>query len=70
MRNATPSKRSVFFLYQYQLDPEVAKRKLSKTDEDSEKHLTEVEPGWWTKEQMHPLLACKRGPTRTITLQL
>ena len=30
----------------------MAKRKITKTDEDSEKHLTEVEPGWWTKEQI------------------
>ena len=30
----------------------MAKRKVTKTDEDSEKHLTEVEPGWWTKEQI------------------
>lgn len=51
MRSATPSKRSVF-ISQYQLDPKAAKRKVTKTDEDREKHLTEVEPGWWTKEQI------------------
>ena len=48
----TQQEKRVFFYTQYQLDPEVAKRKVTKTDEDSEKHLTEVEPGWWTKEQI------------------
>ena len=47
-----PAREACFFFTQYQLDPEVAKRKVTKTDEDSEKHLTEVEPGWWTKEQI------------------
>ena len=47
-----PAREACFFYTQYQLDPEVAKRKVTKTDEDSEKHLTEVEPGWWTKEQI------------------
>ena len=30
----------------------MAKRKVTKTDEDTEKHLTEVEAGWFTKDQI------------------
>lgn len=48
----TQQEKRVFFYTQYQLDPEVSTKKVTKTDADTEKHLSEVEPGWWTKEQI------------------
>lgn len=48
----TQQEKRVFYYTQYQLDPEVSRRTVTKTDTDTEKLLSEVEPGWWTKEQI------------------